>query len=144
MVIYLEIYMQKLAAQNCTKSSKGKFINPPNIYLFKVNDRNTRKRCKICSKFKEQHQAISLQRLEAFLVFLLLTLNLFNTFFWCFYCWLCISKCSLGSYNWYPTFYCCQRLMWFVMLLLVATIFCYFLIFFSFTSFSFLSQVQIR
>ena len=25
-------------------------IFPANIYLFKVNNRNTRKRCKICSK----------------------------------------------------------------------------------------------
>ena len=25
-------------------------INPTNIYLFKVNNRNTRKRCEICSK----------------------------------------------------------------------------------------------
>ena len=25
-------------------------INPANIYLFKVNNRNTRKRCKKCSK----------------------------------------------------------------------------------------------
>ena len=25
--------------------------NPANIYVFKVNNRNTRKRCEICSKF---------------------------------------------------------------------------------------------
>ena len=34
-------------------------INPVNIYLFKVNNRNTRKRCQICSKLTiktpEQH-----------------------------------------------------------------------------------------
>ena len=24
--------------------------NPPNVYLFKVNNKNTRKRCEICSK----------------------------------------------------------------------------------------------
>ena len=34
-------------------------INPVNIYLFKVNNRNTRKRCEICSKLTiktpEQH-----------------------------------------------------------------------------------------
>ena len=27
-----------------------KNVNPPNIYLFKINNRNTRKRCEICSK----------------------------------------------------------------------------------------------
>ena len=38
--------------------------NPANIHLFKFNNRNTRKRCKMCSE-----------------VFLFLTLNLFYTFF---------------------------------------------------------------
>ena len=27
------------------------FSNPANIYLFKVNNRNTRKRCEMCSEF---------------------------------------------------------------------------------------------
>ena len=31
----------------------GSFLDTPaKIYLFKVNNRNTRKRCEICSKFK--------------------------------------------------------------------------------------------
>ena len=34
-------------------------------YMFKVNNRNTRRRCEICSK---------------------LTMNIFHTLFWCFYC----------------------------------------------------------
>ena len=38
--------------------------NPANIHLFKFNNRNTRKRCKMCSE-----------------VFFFLTLNLFSTFF---------------------------------------------------------------
>ena len=39
-----------------------------NIYLFKVNKRNTRKSCEICSRL-------------TITVFLLLTLNIFHTFF---------------------------------------------------------------
>ena len=49
--------------------------DPANIYLFKVNNRNTRRRCEICSKLTrkspERRQLISL----LLLVFLLLTLN---------------------------------------------------------------------
>ena len=48
--------------------------NPAGNYMFKVNNRNTRIRCKLCSKLKiktpERHQ-----------VSLLLTLNKFQTFF---------------------------------------------------------------
>ena len=50
---------------------------PAGIYLFKVNNRNTRTRCKICSKLTlkipERRQS------------LLLTLNIFHTLFQCFY-----------------------------------------------------------
>ena len=55
-----------------------------NIYLFKVNNGNIRKRHDI----------------DVFLVFLSLTLNIFHTFFWCFFCWLWTSKCSLESMIW--------------------------------------------
>ena len=48
---------------------------PANIYLFRINNRNTKKRYK------------------TYLKFLLLTLNIFRTFFRCFYCWLWTSKC---------------------------------------------------
>ena len=60
---------------------------PANIYLFKVNNRNSRKRCKICSKFKiKTPEQLHWRRfsvfianfehiLHVFLVFLLLTLN---------------------------------------------------------------------
>ena len=60
--------------------------NPDKIYLLKVNTRNTRKRCEICSKL-----------LIKVLVLLLLTLNIFNISFYRFYCWLWTSKCYLGS-----------------------------------------------
>ena len=59
----------------------------PGIYLFKVNKRNTRKICEICSKLtiKTRHENS-----------LYLTLNRFHTLFWCFYCWLWTSKCRLS------------------------------------------------
>ena len=59
--------------------------NPANIYLFKVNNRKTRKRCEICSKLTMK---IPERRPDVVLVFLLLILNIFHTFFlffyWCF------------------------------------------------------------
>ena len=54
-------------------------IYPANMYLFKVNNRNTRKRCEICSKITiKKHQ------------------NDVITFFYFLYCWLWTSKCKLG------------------------------------------------
>ena len=49
--------------------------HPAGIYLLKVNDKNTRTRCEICSKL-HQNDANS----DA-LVSLLLTLNIFHTLF---------------------------------------------------------------
>ena len=50
-------------------------VNPANIYLFEVNNGNTKKRCEICYKLTiktpERHEHI----LHLFLVSLLLTLN---------------------------------------------------------------------
>ena len=53
-------------------------INRANIYLFKVNNKNNRKRCEICSK-------LTMKTSER-LVFLLLTLNVFHNCFSYFYC----------------------------------------------------------
>ena len=51
---------------------------PANIYLFKVNISNTRKRCEIRSKLTKKHQnGVT----DVVLVFLLLALNIFHTFF---------------------------------------------------------------
>ena len=73
--------------------------NPANIYLFKVNNRNTRKRCEIRSKLtiiapERRHCRCSGVFIinfghisHLFLVFLLLILNIFHTFFQCFCCW---------------------------------------------------------
>ena len=56
-----------------------------NIYLFNANDRNTRKRCEMCSKLTikitERHP----------------WRHISQTFFWCFCGWLWTSKCYLGT-----------------------------------------------
>ena len=51
---------------------------PANIYLFKASNRNTRKRCEICSK-------LTLKTPERRYWLLLLTLNIFHTFFLVFF-----------------------------------------------------------
>ena len=56
------------------------------IYLFKFNNRNSRKTCEICSKL-----AITATENDAVLVSLLPALNRFHTF-QCFYCWLWTGK----------------------------------------------------
>ena len=60
------------------------------VFLFKVNNRNIRKRCEIYSKLTIKHKN---DVTGVLLVFLLLTLNIFHVFFWCFYCWLWRGKC---------------------------------------------------
>ena len=55
-----------------------KCMYPANIYLFKVNNRSTRKSCEICSKLTTETPE---PRRDVFLVFLLLNLNMFQTFF---------------------------------------------------------------
>ena len=56
----------------------NEILNPVGIYLLKVNNRNTRTRCEICSKLTikipEQRQNRHISHLV--LVFLLLTLNM--------------------------------------------------------------------
>ena len=49
---------------------------PVNIYLFTVDNRNTRKKCEICSKLTVRHQ----NNIDVVQVSLLLTLNIFHTF----------------------------------------------------------------
>ena len=49
---------------------------PATIYLFKVNNRNTTKRCEMCSK-------LTIETLENVTGDFLLTLNIFHTFFYC-------------------------------------------------------------
>ena len=69
--------------------------NPEDICLFKVNSRNFRKSCEICSKLiiktPEQHQ-------WCFSGFSL-TLILFLPFFYCFHCCLWTGKCLPEFFN---------------------------------------------
>ena len=51
---------------------------PANISLVKVNIRNNKKSCEICSKLTLKHQN---NVTDVVLVFLLLTLKIFHTFF---------------------------------------------------------------
>ena len=52
---------------------------PAKIYLLKDSNKNTRKRCEICSKLTVKTLE---QLIDVILVFLLLTLNIFHTFFY--------------------------------------------------------------
>ena len=56
---------------------KVKKLIPSQHYLFKVEKRNTRKRCEICSKLTITYITIII---DVILVFLMLTLNIFQTF----------------------------------------------------------------
>ena len=61
------------------KKSPSPFTLPTDIYLLKVNNRNTRTRYEICSK-------------SIVLLFLFLALNRFHTLIKCFYYWLWTRK----------------------------------------------------
>ena len=65
-------------------------------YLFKVNNRNTKTSCEICSKITKKTPERR-QWLRVVLVFSLLNLNIVHTLFQCFYCWLWADNCVLGS-----------------------------------------------
>ena len=67
-----------LMTENFCKNSERLKAFSGNIYLFKFNNRNTRKRCEICSKLTIK---IPNDVNDVVLVFLLLTLNIFRTFF---------------------------------------------------------------
>ena len=54
------------------------YFFPTNIYLFKINNRNTRKRCGICLKLTIKHQN---DVNDVILVFLSIILGIFHTFF---------------------------------------------------------------
>ena len=62
--------------------------------MFHVNNRNIRKRCEVCLKFKKRHLN---DGNYIVLVSLLLTLNIFHTFFYSLHRWLWTRKCWLGS-----------------------------------------------
>ena len=61
-----------------------------NIYLFKVNNRNTTKKFKTCVELTIKTPERRHWRRSSVL---LVTLKMFHTFFYCFYCWHGTSKC---------------------------------------------------
>ena len=65
----------------------GLRIFQANIHLFKVSNRNTRKRCKTLKR--HQNYVIDVVPLS------LKSLNIFQTFLQCFCCWLWTGKCLL-------------------------------------------------
>ena len=66
---------------------------PANIYMFKVNNRNTRKMCEICSKLiiktPERRQWRQWRRSGVFVV----NFEHISRIFQLFYCWVWASKC---------------------------------------------------
>ena len=66
---------------------------PAGIYMFKVNDGNTRKLCEIGSKLRIKTPE---QRHWCHSGIFMLNLNRFHTFFWCFHRWLWTSKFQIG------------------------------------------------
>ena len=69
-IAQLAITCSKLTIETLEKGVKASKLtyHPAGIYLLKVNNRNTRKRCEICSK-------LTIKIPERRLVFLLLTLS---------------------------------------------------------------------
>ena len=63
--------------KNKTHESVRGFMYPENIYLFKVHNRNSRKRCEICSKVTMEPKRHQCRHSSV----LLLTLNIFHTLF---------------------------------------------------------------
>ena len=68
-------------------------IIPACIYIFKVNNKNTERRCQSNSTLKTPEQRH--WRCSDICIAKLLTLNRSRALFWCFYCWLSTSKCAL-------------------------------------------------
>ena len=98
-IIFLRCFCKYLVKAKIWPLKKGPGVRPKHgpcqadNYMLKVNNRNTRTRCQICSKsiIKKQNNVI-----DAVLVSLLLTLNIFNTMLWGFYCQLWNCNCWLS------------------------------------------------
>ena len=94
------LYLEHLGMKNYQVLTLFVTVFPASIYLFRVNNRNNRRRCKICSKLTIK----TLERRQfsdIIVVFLLLTLNIFLTIL--YYCY----------FYYYPLFkflsvFCCS------------------------------------
>ena len=72
------VFMVNLEYTKSVNLNRCFIIFPASIYLFKVNNRNTRKRCEMCSKLtRKTLEYVS----DIVVMFLLLTLYIFHTFF---------------------------------------------------------------
>ena len=69
-------------------------INLANIYLFKVNNRNSTKRCEICSKLTIK---IPKRRQRCCSGIFIVKFEHITHLFLCFYCWFWTSRCLLGD-----------------------------------------------
>ena len=69
------------------QNSKYAFYLQANIYLFKVNNRKTRKGSQICSNENNENtrtRTTSIRHPDVFII--TVTLNIFDTLLLCFYC----------------------------------------------------------
>ena len=82
-------------SQANNKETKVKYvIDPTRIYLFRVNNENSRTMCGLCLKLTiKRHQR---DTSDVVLVTCLLALKRFRKLFWYFYCWLWASTGQLG------------------------------------------------
>ena len=81
----------------CAESFQIYVPFPASNYMFKVSNRNIRKRYKNAKQlwYSDAFRWYG-KRPDVFLVSLLLTLNIFHTLFYCFYCYFWAGKCRLG------------------------------------------------
>ena len=71
--LFLEAHKTMICSRNKCRNLYCHFINPGGNHIFKVNNKNTRARCEICSK-----------------------LTIKTPSFWCLYCSLWACNCRLG------------------------------------------------
>ena len=81
-IICIDSYHCKALHFRCLQGSWRRLC-PANVYLFKVNNRTTRKRCEIYFKVNNKNTRTTS---DVAMVFLLLTLNIFYTFMQCLCC----------------------------------------------------------
>ena len=86
----VQILMMSL--ENVILNKSGTQQNPAHSYLFEVNNKNSRKRCEICSKLTIKTPELRHWRHS---VVFIVNISIFRNFFLCFYCWLWASKCEL-------------------------------------------------
>ena len=94
-ILFLLVLGNEMEMKKFPSSKNLEVSISADIYLFKITNQNTRKRCEICSKLtiKAPEQLHWLRSG----VFIVLTWNTFETVFYCFYCWLWTYIYLLGK-----------------------------------------------